>query len=277
MEGKAIYSIAKKEFLDNYRNKWIIAVSVIFLILTLVISYFSTQGGVGWKDLDITIGAMMFFVQILIPIIALMLSYATIVGEREKGSLSLLLSYPVKRDEVIAGKFFGLSSVVAVATLIGFGISGIIIGINVKDVKWGDYGIFILSSILLGLVYISLAMFFSCLLNKRSSAIGAAIFTWFLFAIIWNTILFGILVANYGFDKIANESWMAPNWYYVGSIINPLSAFSLLVSLNVAPVQADIVGKLPSFYTTEISLLILFLWIIIPLLVALFIFNKKDI
>lgn len=277
MEVKTIYSIAKKEFLDNYRNKWIIAVSAIFLILTLVISYFSTLGGVGWKDLDVTIGGMMSLVHVLIPIIALMLSYATIVGEREKGSLSLLLSYPVKREEVIIGKFFGLSSVLAFATLIGFGISGIIIGINVKDVKWGDYGIFILSSILLGIVYISLAMFFSCLLKKRSTAIGAAIFIWFLFVMIWGIILVGILVANFGFDKIGQEDWMAPNWYYIANIINPLSAFSLLVSLNVGPVQAGIAGKIPSFYTTGTALLILFLWIIIPLITALFVFNKKDI
>jgi len=277
MEGKAIYSIAKKEFLDNYRNKWIIAVSAIFLILTLVISYFSTRGGVGWKDLGDTIGLMMFFVQILIPIIALMLSYATIVGEREKGSLSLLLSYPVKREEIIIGKFLGLSSVLAIAIFIGFGISGIIIGINVKDVQWGGYLIFILSSILFGVVYIALAIFFSCVLKKRSTAIGAAIFTWFLFAMIWNIILFGILVSNYGFDKIGQEDWMAPDWYYVGSIINPITAFSMLVALNVGPVQADIAGKIPSFYTTQTTLIILFLWIVIPLLVALYIFKKKDI
>ena len=277
MEGKAIYSIAKKEFLDNYRNKWIIALSIIFLILTLVISYFSTRGGVGWKDLGNTIGGMMFFVQILIPIIALMLSYATIVGEREKGSLSLLLSYPIKREEIIIGKFLGLSSVLAIAIFIGFGISGIIIGINVKDVQWGDYLVFILSSILFGVVYIALAIFFSSVLKKRSTAIGAAIFIWFLFAMIWNIILFGILVSNYGFDKISQEDWMAPDWYYVSSIINPITAFSMLVALNVGPVQADIAGKLPTFYTTETTLLILFLWVIIPLLVALYIFKKKDI
>lgn len=276
MEAKTIYSVAKKEFLDNYRNKWIVAVAAIFLILTLVISYFSTRGDVGWKDLDVTIGGMMSLVQFLVPIIALILSYATIVGEKEKGSLSLLLSYPVKRDEVILGKFLGLSSVLAVATLIGFGVSGLIIAINVKDVRWGDYFIFILSSILVGIVYIALAILVSSILKKRSTALGMAIFMWFLFAMIWNIILFGILVGSYGFDVIGDENWVGPNWYYVGSIINPLTAFSILVALNVGPISADIAGDLPSFYTTGLSLLILFLWIILPLIIAFITFNKKD-
>jgi len=37
-----ILKIAKKEFMDNLRNKWMIALSVIFLILILVSSYFGT-------------------------------------------------------------------------------------------------------------------------------------------------------------------------------------------------------------------------------------------
>jgi Cu-processing system permease protein len=276
VQAKTVYSVAKKEFLDNYRNKWIMAVAAIFLILTLVISYFSTRGDVGWKDLDVTIGGMMSLVQFLVPIIALMLSYATIVGEQEKGSLALLLSYPVKRDEVILGKFFGLSSVLAVATLIGFGVSGLIIAVNVKDVRWSDYFIFILSSILVGIVYIALAILASCILKKRSTALGMAIFMWFLFAMIWNIILFGALVGSHGFDVIGDEDWVGPNWYYVGSIINPLSAFSILVALNVGPISADIAGEFPSFYTTGLSLLILSLWIILPLIIAFFRFSKKD-
>ena len=64
MNTKTIYAIAKKEFLDNYRNKWIIALTIIFLLLTLVISYFGTLGNEGWADLDVTIGGMMILVHL---------------------------------------------------------------------------------------------------------------------------------------------------------------------------------------------------------------------
>jgi len=36
---KAIYTIAKKEFLDNIRNKWIIILTVIFVLLIIIFSY----------------------------------------------------------------------------------------------------------------------------------------------------------------------------------------------------------------------------------------------
>jgi Cu-processing system permease protein len=278
MDMKAIYSIAKKEFLDNWRNKWIIAVAAIFLVLTLVVSYFGTAhtGDTGWKDVDDTIAIMMSIVTFLLPIIGLMLGYASIVGERERGSLSLLLSYPVRRHDVIAGKFVGLSAVLSVATAVGFGVSGIIIGLNVKDVHWAEYGIFILSSFLLGFVYIALAIMFSSILAKRSTALGASVFLWFLFAIIWGIVLVGLLVTQYSFSEITQDDWTGPNWYYLASIINPNSAFQIMVALSISSVAADVAGDLPSFYTTPAALLIILLWIIIPLSMAIFVFRTKD-
>jgi Cu-processing system permease protein len=276
MTGKSIYAIAKKEFLDNYRNKWIIAITIIFLILTLVISYFGVLGSEGWTDLTDTISGMMILVQWLIPIIALMLGYASIVGEKEKGSLSLLLSYPVERGEVIAGKFIGLGSVLALSILIGFGGAGLIIALNVSGIQWGEYLIFIVSAILLGLVYISLAMLFSIICNKRSTALGGSIFLWFLFAMIWGIILVGIVIANYGIDTLSNEDWTAPTWFYVFSMINPISSFQLLVALNIASISTGMPGVFPTFYTTPIIATVLILWILAPLLVAYVLFKRKD-
>ncbi|RLF47909.1 MAG: hypothetical protein DRN29_01300 [Thermoplasmata archaeon] len=270
-----IIAIAKKEVMDNWRNKWLIAVSAIFMILTLVISYFGSMGSAGWKDLNTTIGGMIALVQILVPIIGLMLGYATIAGEKERGSLALLLSYPVSRVEILIGKFLGLGAVLAIANIAGFGVAGIVIGINVKGVQWGAYFVFIFASILLGLVFISISMLFSCIFKKRSTALGGAIFLWFLFTMIWGTILSGILIAKYGLSAMMNEDWMAPTWYYIASIINPISAFSVLVSINVTPISTHLT-RYPSFYTTPVTLLILLSWITISLVLAYYLFTKKD-
>ncbi len=272
-----ILTIAKKEFMDNWRNKWIIAVSAIFVILTLVVSYFGSgfsSGGVGWKDLDVTMAGMMTLVSLLIPIIGLMLGYASIVGEREKGSLELLLSYPVKREEVIAGKFIGLGIVMAMANFIGFGIAGIIIGINVKGVEWGGYFIFILSSILLGLVFISIALFFSSIFKKRSTAMGGAIFLWFLFEMIWDIVLAGILIAQYGTKRLSDPNFVAPSYYHILSLINPVKAYSTMAALNISSISSNL--KLPSFVNTPLVLAVLLAWMLIPLLAGYLIFAKKD-
>jgi len=51
----------------------------------------------------------------------MILGYDAIVGEKELGSLELLLSMPITRFEILLGKYFGLSAALASATVIGFG------------------------------------------------------------------------------------------------------------------------------------------------------------
>ena len=78
-----IFIVAKKEIMDNIRNKWIILVTVLFAALTLLASYAGSIFSEGWQDFEITVGAMSGLVQIFISIIGLMLGYAAIVGEIE--------------------------------------------------------------------------------------------------------------------------------------------------------------------------------------------------
>ncbi|MCK5159209.1 MAG: ABC transporter permease subunit, partial [Candidatus Heimdallarchaeota archaeon] len=147
-----LFLIAKKEIMDNVRNRWIIIVTIIFAILTIAMSAFGSFISEGWQDLGITITLMMSIVQLLVPIIGLMLGYAAIIGEIEKGSMSALLSLPVTRLEVVIGKFLGLGGVLAFSITVGFGIAGIVIGIMVPNVDFLEYLVFIGATILVGLV-----------------------------------------------------------------------------------------------------------------------------
>ena len=275
----SIFSIAKKEILDNVRNKWIIVLTIIFASLALVVSYFGSIFSQGWQNFGATISGMMSLVQFLIPIIGLMLGYAAIIGEIEKGSMSSLLSLPANRLEIILGKFFGLGSIISFTTLIGFGVAGIVIAVNVADVNYADYLVFIGATILLGLVFLSLALFFSSLFKKRSTAMGGAILLWFLFNMILPLVFVGIMVASSGIENILSSGGF-PDWYHALELFNPLSVYSALISLNVGPVstmQGAFSMSYPSFYSSGLMASILILWIVSFLLLAFWRFDRRDV
>jgi len=272
-----IILIAKKEIMDNIRNKWIILMTGIFAALTLLISYFGSLGQ-GWQDLGLTIAGMMALVQYLIPIIGLMLGYAAIVGEIERGSMNALLSFPLKRIEVLIGKFLGLGGVLSLSLLVGFGIAGIVIGANVSEVDIGQYLIFLLASVLLGLVFVALSLLASSFFHNRSTTMGLAIFLWFFFTMIWSIIMLGVAMLSMDIQTALTTGF--PDWYYAINIINPISAYGTLVSLNVGPVSLSLTEQAfsnPSFYSSELMATILFLWIAISLTIAYIFFKKRDI
>jgi Cu-processing system permease protein len=272
----SIFTISKKELLDNVRNKWIIILTIIFASLTLVVSYFGSIFTEGWQDLGTTIQGMMSLVQLLIPIIALMLGYAAIIGDIEKGSMSSLLSLPVTRFEILIGKFIGLGGLLSLTIIIGFGIAGIVIGFNVSNVDYLDYIIFIFATILIGLVFLVLAIFLSVFFNKRSTAMGGAIFLWFLFNIILPIIFIGILATS---TDIINVIDNAPDWYHILNLFNPLQVYSFLVTLNVGPALSmdNLLIAYPEYYSSILMTIILFSWIIVFMFLSYLRFNKRDI
>jgi len=273
---RPIYIVAKKEIMDNIRNKWIIILTIIFAALTLVTSYFGSIFSTGWQDLAITIGLMMSLVQLLIPIIALILGYAAIIGEIERGSMSALLSQPFTRLEILIGKFVGLGSILAITIFVGFGIAGIVIALNVPDVDFIQYLIFIAATILIGLVFLSIAIFFSTVFKKRTAAIGGAIFLWFLFNMILPIVFVGILTASTGFENLMTGE--IPTWYYVMSLINPLSIYSIFTTLALDIVaQGELITVYPDFFSSELMIILLVVWIVVFQLLAYWRFSKKDI
>ena len=270
-----IILIAKKEIMDCIRNFWIITITAIFVLLTLIESYFGSVFSTGWHDFGATISFMMLSVEWIVPILAFMLGYAAIIGEIERGSMSALLSMPINRVEIVFGKFLGLGGVLSLSILLGFGSAGAIIGIMIPNANYGEYLSFILSTVLYGIVYLSVAIFFSTLFKKRSTALGGAIFLWFFFNMILPLVLLGIAVAGKALPDIING--YAPDWYYVLQLINPTSVYSALVSLNVGLDLMGTVEKYPAFYTTELLVTVLIIWITVFLILTFWRFRRKDI
>jgi len=281
MQTNVVTSIAKKEIMDNIRNKWIILVAAMFAILTLVVSYFGSLATSGWQDLGITISGMTQLGSFLISIVAFMLGYATIIGEIERGSMCSLLSLSANRFEIVVGKFLGLAAVLCLTILVGYGVAGIVIAFNVSNVDYLEYLIFIGLTMVFGLVFLTVALFFSTVFSKRSTALGGAIFLWFLFNIILPIVFVGLLATTIDFTTMTMESQLiAPDWYHVLNLFNPISVYSTLIVSTIGPVQSSTGSGFipnPSWYSTGLLMFVLFMWIIVFFILAIWRFQRKDI
>ncbi|GDY35717.1 ABC transporter permease [Acidovorax sp. NB1] len=200
MELTQILTIAAKEFRDRMRNRWVLAVALVFTVFSLAITYFggAQQGTVGLRSIEFTIASLVSLVIYLIPLIALLLGFDAIVGERERGSLDLLLSLPLTRLELLLGKYLGLAGALTVSTLAGFALVAVLL---YRQFGWGGlfhYGGFMASAVLLGLAFLSLALLLSVVVRERTRASGLAIAAWFFFVLVFDLLLLGALVATSG-------------------------------------------------------------------------------
>lgn len=234
---KQIFNIARKEFSDGMRNRWILAISILFAVLAVGITWFgaAASGQVGFTSIPATIASLASLATFLMPLIALLLAYDAIVGEEEGGTLMLLLTYPLTRSQLLLGKFLGHGMILGLATLIGFGSAALAIAVLVPDVSIGllvsSFGRFILSSTLLGLVFLAFAYVLSSKASEKSTAAGLALGVWFLFVLVFDLALLTILVVSEG--KVSPEllPWLL--------LLNPADVYRLI---NLAGFEAGAQG-----------------------------------
>jgi Cu-processing system permease protein len=271
-------AIVKKEFMDSVRNKWIIVVTSVFVLLALVASYFGSamQGLTGFQGFALTIVAILLVSSILIPIISLMLGYGAIVGEKERGSMDLLLSMPITREAVFISKFLGLASVLFLSVFLGFGTAGVVIAAFAGATNVGQYLLFLFATYLLGLVYLSLALLLSSVTKRRSTAMGGAILIWFFFNLIYDVIVIGVYVAIEGIPTQGSLTGF-PDWYFVAELFNPSATYSFLSQLIVGSVEGAPGIPFPWFVNGFSVVGVMLLWLIIPGILAMWVFTKKDV
>lgn len=271
MEIAQIATIASKEFWDRIRNRWVLAVALVFTAFALVIAYFGAaqQGAIGFRSIDLTIASLVSLVIYLIPLIALVLGFDAIVGERERGSLDLLLSMPITRLELLLGKYFGLAAALAFSTIAGFGLVAIVLSAKLDLNALYHYFGFMLSSVLLGCAFLSLAVMLSVFAADRTRASGLAIATWFFFVLVFDLLLLGALVVTGG-------QWGGEIFPYL-LLANPADVFRILNIFSLDDVRTlyGLATVFPRALADPWLLgLVMLAWIVVPLGIASWRFRK---
>lgn len=265
IDWRQVRIIAGKECRDRVRNRWVLAVAAIFALFALAIAYFGSaqQGAVGFRGIDVTVASLVSLVIYLVPLIALILGYDAIVGERERGSLELLVSMPITRFEILLGKYAGLSTALACSTILGFGAGLLPLAgqIGVNDLY--HYVGFVLSAILMGMAFLSLSLLVSVLAHDRMRASGLAIALWFFFVLIFDLLLTGALVVSQG--------GLSSTVFGTLLMLNPADVFRLLNIFSYEQVQSmfGLATVMPEKLTDPVVLASVMLgWIAAPFLIA---------
>ncbi len=269
---KQILTVASKEFKDGLRNRWLVSITLIFAILSLGLTYFGSaaSGTIGIASLSTTVASLASLAVFLIPLIALLVSYDSFVGEQESGTLLLLLTYPLSKTQLVLGKFIGQGSIIALATFLGFGSSALLLAFQPShDEVLATFGLFIFSAILLGLSFTAIAYIISLSVSEKSKAAGFALITWFLFALAFDLALLAILVGI--------EDGLSQQGLTQIMLLNPTDIFRLinLSGLDSSGVNGALAVAIKSGFSTMQLLISLITWVIAPLIIAIFIFKGK--
>ena len=272
----AVTAIAGREVLAGIRNRWMLAASLLLGVLALTLAFVGSTpaGPVAASRLAITVVSLSSLSVFLVPLIGLLVSYDALVGEIERGTMPLLMTYPVTRWRIVLGKFAGQVAILAIATVIGFGVAALITGLGEGgDAEaWRAFGVMVGGSILLGAAFIALGTLFSAVVAERGTAAGASAAAWLVFVVLFDMALLAILVADEG-------QVVSGDLFRVLLLLNPTDVYRMLTlagSETVGALSGMAGVSAEAAFGHALLLPVMVLWIAAPLALAGLLFGRKE-
>jgi Cu-processing system permease protein len=184
------------------RNRWVTIAVVMMALFALVLSAAGSAptGDIGSDKLSVTVASLTSLAVYLVPLLALLMAFDAVAGEVERGTLPLILTYPVSRSEILAGKFLAHLAVLAIALAAGYGIAAAAAFLFDADAAAGLPALARLfgTSLLLGAAFLGAGYAVSAVARRPGAAAGLAIGLWLVLVVLYDLGLLAAVVADGG-------------------------------------------------------------------------------
>lgn len=273
--------VAGKEVRDASRSRSLWAVTVLALAVVAGGVYLPTvafERGVTARQALAFLSAP---ARVVMAITALSAAYLSIAGERESGSIKLLLGLPHTRRDVVLGKLIGRVAVVVVALALAFVAAAAILRAEYGSVPIGAFGRLFLLTLLYTSAFTGFAVGVSAATPTRARAMATVVGAFVLFEFAWGW----VPRLTYHAVRGAFPGEQVPAWYVLLERLSPAEAYrvasssfldpggrTITVSSGGAsgdagaaavPLAERVIGDLPMYLQPELAPVVLVAWLLV--------------
>ncbi len=251
--------IIKFVMLDILRNKIILFYTLLLAIMSF--SMFSLEDNEAKGLLS-----LLNLILLNVPLVAI--TFSTIYIYNSSEFIELLISQPIKRNKIWISLYLGLNTSLIISFIIGAGIPILLYSPNLIGI------ILIVMGCIISVIFTSLAFLCSIIARDKAKGIGMSILIWLFFSLLFDGLIMFLLfqLADYPME----------NWIAIIAALNPidLSRIVILLQLDLSAMLGFTGAVFKQTFGTGwgifFSSSLLFLWMIIPFMISLRKFNKKD-
>lgn len=254
-----MWKIVKYSLQNIIRNKIILSYAAFLLVICSAIFVLDDNATRG-------ISSIMSISLIATPLVSVVFSSIFLYNNSE--FIELLVAQPLKRKSILLANYVGVALALCLAFLTG-------VGIPVAAYAPTPAGlILVITGMLLTLIFASIAFLVSVIVHDKAKGIGAVLLLWFLFSVIYDSLIMVALffLSDYPVDK--------PLLAFIS--LNPidLGRISVMLMMDTSALMG-FTGALyknvfGSAWGMAVAVFLMMLWIILPLIRTVHVFNKKN-
>ncbi|WP_255198088.1 ABC transporter permease subunit [Halorarius litoreus] len=307
----SVEAVAKKDFQDAIRSRALLVLTTVFVVFFAASAFFFADQVSQQLDAvanssnasqaqaaqqiregltsDAFLDALTQVTRLLIPLTGIVVAYAALVGERESGTLKLLLALPHSRLDVVLGKVAGRSAVVAAPVLLGFLVAAPVFPILGVTFNAVNFALFALATAFIGVVFVALSVGVSAAAPTSRRAVITVVGLYALFTLLWGQFANAIVREVSNNTDLGNTALVKV--FLVVKHLNPVATYqSLVASLGQGELAARVslvgglqgqfiaqqLGEVPIYLTDGALVVYLLLWIAVPVVLGYLTFQRAD-
>jgi Cu-processing system permease protein len=254
-----MFKIIKYVLIDILRNKMLIGYTIFLLLLSLTLFNVEDNPAKGLLGL-------LNLVLIIVPLVSIV--FASIYVYNSAEFIELLLSQPLQRKTIWLSIFFGLAGAMALAFFLGTAIPVLLYESSTAGF------LLIATGLLLSVIFVAIAMLAAVYTRDKARGIGLSMLLWLYFTLLFDGLVLFLLfqLSDFPLEKPM----------IVISMLNPvdLSRILILLHLDASALMGYTGAIFKNFFGTTFGMFfsfgILFLWAIIPIVLSVRKFKRKD-
>ena len=275
----SLIAVANKDFQDTVRSRGMALLVALFSLLVAAFAYVVRPQGEGADEFATEVLLSFFvgpyLVTTLVPLVGLVVGYNAVSGERESGSLKLLLSLPHSRADVVFGKVIGRGAALSLAVFTGFLLPGLVLFALEQTGALAAFNVgsflgYTVFAAVLGVVFVAISVGFSAAASTQRRALIGSVGIYVLFVLLWSAVTGQFLNAASGVIDPLPVSQQQVSVFLRAA--NPTSAVELLSSAFLGGQLLS--GQTVNQQISAVSMLVF--WTIAPPLVGLWTFDAAD-
>ena len=251
--------VIKYVFYDILRTRFILLYTALLLVSTFALFQLDS-------DSSKVVMSLLNIVLMVVPLVSIV--FTTIHFYNSYEFIELMLAQPINRKVVFIGEYLAVTSSLCMAFAVGIGLPIVFYGMSSSGLA------LLFNGIVLTMVFVSLAFLASVLTRDKAKAIGIALLFWFYFSLIYDGFLLWFVYAfsDYPLEKLT-LTLIALNPVDLARVI-------MLLQLDISALMGYTGAFYKDFFGSAFGILfstfVLFLWVVVPFLISLRIFSKKD-
>ncbi len=127
-------------------------------------------------------------ISVVLSFVAILFTFDSISGERERGTLRLILSNSVPRSQILIGKFLGALLSIGLPFLMGALINLFLLNatnhISLETRDWGQLGVIFLIAMVYTSIFIALGLLISARVNQPEISLTILLLIWAVFVVL---------------------------------------------------------------------------------------------